>query len=470
MAEALNVVPSLIIKELTGERRVLRLTDRALPYRPIAFSGSQRAEFTHYAGSPVATVQILGPKENDTTLRGFWKDRYIAANTISAIASVSSGEDVLGGERLESVEDLVDLVDDMRLQGQLLEVVWGTKARRGILEQFDHVWHNVHDVEWEMKFMWTQQAPKSSGEFVLKMDFSSIGRSWADFLDDLLDAITAPFALLDVLADAINSAVNVIKQTINAVQDAVNAIANSIVAPFAALRRLAGVLNTLKAAAKNLWDTIKSIPGAIGRQLSLASQQIEQFLGSGSGPSTGAFGPTVEAGSSAANSGTTVSSASGSVTASATQTSASAGTVTAGSTTRPTATSGGASGATPTITPAGSGTPGLARVVAPDVLLAGQVIEAEVYLRKIGDVARRMRAEAARQHSEVIKRIEPALIAVFPARENQDLREVSTRYYGTPNEWRRLKMFNGFDGSKLTAGQTVFVPRLEELGEEAIGA
>ena len=36
-----QVVPPFVVKELTGKRRTVRLTGRALPYRPFTLEGEQ---------------------------------------------------------------------------------------------------------------------------------------------------------------------------------------------------------------------------------------------------------------------------------------------------------------------------------------------------------------------------------------------------------------------------------------------
>jgi len=54
----------------------------------------------------------------------------------------------------------------------------------------------------------------------------------------------------------------------------------------------------------------------------------------------------------------------------------------------------------------------------------------------------------------------PQLIRTFIAPNDMDLRDVSTTFYGTPNEWRTLMLFNHLGTSKLSAGELVFVPEL----------
>jgi len=84
------------IRELTGDKRTLDLRTRALPYRPLTFTGTMRAEFTAYPGNPVRTAQVLGASEEDTTVKGYWKDRFIA----QGFANSALAPAVLIGERI----------------------------------------------------------------------------------------------------------------------------------------------------------------------------------------------------------------------------------------------------------------------------------------------------------------------------------------------------------------------------------
>ena len=127
----------------------LTLNDRALPYRPISINGRQRAEFTWYPGSPNATVQMLGPEEGVISLRGFWKDRFLAGTNNAIVLGASSPPSL---SPTDTVADLVRLVDQMRRRGKLICLSWDTLIRYGHITSFTQTWHNHHDCEWEMEF------------------------------------------------------------------------------------------------------------------------------------------------------------------------------------------------------------------------------------------------------------------------------------------------------------------------------
>lgn len=124
------------------------LQDRALPYRPISINGRQRAEFTWYPGSPNATVQMLGPEEGVISLRGFWKDRFLAGS--DNVNALRGGGNPLS--RTDTVADLVRLVDEMRRRGKQICLTWDDLIRYGHITSFTQTWHNHHDCEWEMEF------------------------------------------------------------------------------------------------------------------------------------------------------------------------------------------------------------------------------------------------------------------------------------------------------------------------------
>ena len=61
--------------------------------------------------------------------------------------------------------------------------------------------------------------------------------------------------------------------------------------------------------------------------------------------------------------------------------------------------------------------------------------------------------------NQIQQNLNAELTEAFVASEGMDLRDVSTRYYGTQNEWVFLMEYNGLRGSRLSAGQVVYVPR-----------
>jgi hypothetical protein len=101
----------------------------------------------------------------------------------------------------------------------------------------------------------------------------------------------------------------------------------------------------------------------------------------------------------------------------------------------------------------------LASVMTWNTLTAGQALKAKLATRAIKDSARDLGYQAANQALSFLQATsQPDIIVAFVAAENQDLRYVSTQFYGTPDDWISLMQFNGLFSSALSAGQVVFVP------------
>lgn len=99
---------------------------------------------------------------------------------------------------------------------------------------------------------------------------------------------------------------------------------------------------------------------------------------------------------------------------------------------------------------------------APDDLNVGDALLATTWSRNIKTQARDIALFASLEGDSlraIVRRDQ--LLAVFTARENMDLRDVSRTYYGTTFQWRTLLSFNKFSTSKLSAGQVVLVPKLD---------
>lgn len=236
---------SMTIKELSGMGRTLTLFGRALPYRPITFSGTMRAEFSWYPGNPEATAQMLGAAEDETSMHGMWKDRFLGGVNPTAIATID-------GNPITTVSELAKRVDDFRRQGQLLEVTWDSILRQGIMTKFAQTWLYHTDMEWEMVFTWTGQGDTPGpAVLALRTDFTDVSAVWSADKANYDDA-TANVGILGqvtALADKFTETLATFTRDLdNGVNDINSAVANtvdSVLDPIYATRRVIGVLSGL---------------------------------------------------------------------------------------------------------------------------------------------------------------------------------------------------------------------------------
>lgn len=440
---------SFTIEELGGQKRKVTLTGRALPYRPFELVTTQRLTTTWLPGYAEATATVLGASEEPSAINGWWKDRFIGVAEVAASPSplgaalgalqnvsgaltggfgapatpgdpmvVADGE---GGETsVVSARDAATLFDSIVREGQLLEVAWDQQVRHGFLKKFRKLWHNAHDLEWDMDFEWTgrgERAPPpdtQQGEGDL---FSALEQA----LDDIF-AIVAEVQAIDAgIRDAILSQVQVLTSLVQLVGTAVAAVASVASIPADAARLISGLLQSIIGECKAIRDLLDAQPyAAMHRDAQPATRfgstqgvnQVSSPLSSGS--SGGGSSPT----SGGTSSGGT---ANGSMTSS-----------------------------TSTAQSAALGVAGLTTTQRTTIVdWAKRLITA---LRVLSD-------QSVDRRARILALVELDLVAATYARAGEDLRDIARRFYGDASDWRRILLFNGFSSATLTAGQLVLVPR-----------
>lgn len=355
------------IAEQTGDKRTLVLTERALPHRPIEWAGNQRSEVTSYPGSPVRTQQVLGAEEDDTEVSGFWKDRFIGAlPSLQATTSMAYYQQSGSNTNLLTASDLVALADDIRRKGQTVVVQWGPVVRRGILKRLSQRWHNIHDIEWTMKFEWSSQndpdVPVVTGK---DTDCANSLGSLQALVQGILTTIDDASDTLASQIEAYQSYATTVVDLVQEFQDTTSNALDNTMPIMDQQRRIAGILNDLMASTTTMSNYITSTPAIVSAVPSLPGAPIE-----------------------------------------------------------------------------------------------GAALAVELLNRNLLTLLRTIRFNAAETQFNVLKSVNPNILAAFTAQQNGDLRDVSTEFYGSQDDWRSIMVFNGFTSSKLTSGQTVFIPDL----------
>lgn len=104
--------------------------------------------------------------------------------------------------------------------------------------------------------------------------------------------------------------------------------------------------------------------------------------------------------------------------------------------------------------------PGATNSVEPlDAQSFQQRLVAAANIRELLIKARKLQLAAIDRRAVYLKQVEKDLLAIYQAREGDDLRDVAELYYQSPFEWRQIMLFNELDTPLLYAGQVVLVPR-----------
>lgn len=259
-------VPAFVIRELTGARRAVSLRDRALPYRPLTMEGLQRVKVTFPSGSPEGHGTITGPTEEETEIEGMWKDIFIGTNLsgrpMILMMAPRSGANTAGEMTpVGTVVEAIELIDSMRTDGQQVEVEWGPIRRRGFIKKFRYKYHNIHDAEWSIQFIWT-----SKGAAPSRPSYGSVTPSQLDTGGSLRESVSRLLRVLDAPGEVVGSAMADFRNTINRVTDASIAIDQTV----------AGLFDTT--APRNI---VGPIQGLLGNVVADATTVMTSFENSG---------------------------------------------------------------------------------------------------------------------------------------------------------------------------------------------
>lgn len=368
MAVGVSPAASLSLKTKTSN---LVLNTRCLPYRPIKIGGKQRAEFTWYAGSPVATVQVLGTEEDPIELQGFWKERFL--DSTSAI---------LGGIPVATVIDLVDVVDTLRREGQEVQLTWGHLTRYGIITEFEQTWHNPYDCEWSLTFSpisiepvvpQTTRPNKPDMAQALAATEAAIA-AWSTSRiqrvgPNISDSLAATYEELD------EQLANQLKEVREAVEGTVGGFFSSI---DAARRMGAALVNTVRLLSVFAQSTLQRSQNVLMDTQDLANTltlgQVDVLAGN------------------------------------------------------------------------------------PEAVSLASKLQARLFKSEQESASTELRDVFIEEIGPVVQSLAPPLVATFLANNDMDLRDVSLRFYGTPDQWRFLKDYNLLTSSKLEAGELIWVP------------
>lgn len=135
-----NVIEIQDGRELTREK--LQFVGQWMPQVPFTYGGSQKIVKDYYPGNSEPTAQVLGPRENNIVIRGRFKAKRFP---------VSIGDNDLEEIR-RSPEEMTQLVDAMRIRGNLVRIYMGEFQRYGFVENTNFDMRNLSDINYEIEF------------------------------------------------------------------------------------------------------------------------------------------------------------------------------------------------------------------------------------------------------------------------------------------------------------------------------
>ena len=260
------MLPAFIIKTLDRTASYsLVLTGRALPYRPVTLEGTQELEVVWYPGFSNATAQALGPHEEKTNVKGYWKDRFLQTVDVGTAPAQFKGLDV------NSAAELIEAADSFRRLGYQVQVQWQTVQRIGFITRLSQSWHTEHDCEWEIEFTWTGREEsdiksnlppvQNYTDFANRLTTALVESGAFKTVTDGLAFLNSPAATVFTISQDAGAAVSLaLGQIANATQALTNLSANVATAaqiPAGAVSQATGILSGLARSytiVANIWE------------------------------------------------------------------------------------------------------------------------------------------------------------------------------------------------------------------------
>ena len=396
-------VPAFVIRETAGRQRTVTLIGRALPYRPLTLESEQRVKVTNPAGNPEGFGTVMGPQFGETQIDGFWKDKYIGTGAAEQPPIMLATP--RGANSQAQTAMTGTQVGSVQEAVQLFESI----VADGQLLEVNWGW--VIRRGYLKKF-----SPKIHNIHDVEWNatFAWVSRA----VSTSIMAFGPPAGRLDTARG-----LRGLLERIARITDVPQSMAREYMDLYR--NQLAQIYNGVLAIEESAVGLISEVSPAS------ESARIQSFLGGIAAAATNIADTTMDAGwATLFETPRSVLPFSGSLFPSTT----------------------------------GDRWEAYYQHVL-DSIDPVQVLEAQLYTRDTISDARRMRdeAEARRRAMEA----GPGYtLGIYIAREGDDLRDVSMRYYSTPDQWRSLMVYNGLTTTELYAGQSITVPRLDPSTSE----
>lgn len=236
---------AFIIREVTGTLRAVQLNGRALPYRPVEYSGEQAHVLTWYPGNPVATIQVLGPREGAQTITGTWKTSKLVGSV-----KLQGFDDIPSDGGTVTAEDLVQVFHRLRIAGNTIEVSWGPEVRRGILYRFSPNYQRIEDIEWSMEFVWSQRGDTPPTRAAATENPAQTVPREMNRLSDV--AAAEPPGLIEQARDVVRTGVDTLRRGVTQFTQAVAQIQSSANVASARFQQVQAITDQVVSTTKSL--------------------------------------------------------------------------------------------------------------------------------------------------------------------------------------------------------------------------
>lgn len=234
------IIPYNQSGQLTGDTVTLR-TDQ-LPHQPFTFGGEQHLVKEYYPGNSEPTVQVLGARETDVTVKGRFKSKRLKVNT------KAEREDFR-----KLAFELQKQLDVIRISGFLcrfeLRGAGGSWTRWGFIEKTDFEMQTVADINYSLN-LFIVGFNKPTG-YIIAADaqgvpFSANKALIAQTAQLQASIFPIPSTITRSISDQLNDAIGEIADAVKLVTGFVDTVLNEVDSIKASIERAKGLVKNAR--------------------------------------------------------------------------------------------------------------------------------------------------------------------------------------------------------------------------------
>lgn len=262
----------MIITEIVNgkERKEdeIKLVGRFMPIQPFEFGGEQRIVREEYPGSSEPTIQILGPKEEDVSIKVEMRTNKFRGNPQLRAAA----------------QEYQELIDAMRLRGNLVKIVMGEWKRYGFIKKSHFRVFTLQKIDAEITFEISGFNQPKGWRIISESDQNLIkpNKEITDAAALALEnATNIPSSMPLTAVDIFNNAIGEVGAAISNVTNFVDGISDDVNKIIASANRAIGLIkncrSTISRAKRNIGGISNSI-SELGNSLNSSTQGTIDLL------------------------------------------------------------------------------------------------------------------------------------------------------------------------------------------------
>lgn len=260
-----GMVITEIINSRQQEADAIHLVGRFSPIQPFEFGGEQRIVREEYPGSSEPTIQVLGPKEDEVSIKIEMRTNKFR-----------------GDERLrQAAQEYQELIDAMRIRGNLVKIVLGEWVRYGFIKRAKFRLYTLQKIDAEITFEISGFNPPKGWRVITEADENVIkpNKEVTNAAAAALAAArnypsTMPLTAIDIFNNAIGEVADAISKVTGFVDGIVNDADKLVGSANRAVGLIKNARTTISRAKRNIGAIANNAAGLAGSASSAAQGAV----------------------------------------------------------------------------------------------------------------------------------------------------------------------------------------------------